>query len=192
VAFYVAMSIGSLVMWVGLIDQRCVDFNMGYIIDISNHTTLCTFDSDCGNWSSVGKDSMCMKSYFIPNTGTTSYDSFYHSIMSNYVVASLEGWSDITTYMAHTFKDSIGINIPIRDIYFFFLMEAGYYFLMKLFLAVLFDNYEKMDTQKKEKIDDKSKKIYDIYRLQLRKEADTKEKFVDVDKKKENFERDNF
>ena len=178
-------------MWSGLIYKRCMNVNLGYIIDISNHTTMCTYDSNCTLWGGPGNDAICITGTYIPNTGITSYNNFFNAFLTNFIICTMEGWTDIYSYISQTFRDDIMVNTVIKDVYFFILIMVGGYYLFNLYLAVIFSVFQNIEEAKKKKVGEKTKKLIDLLKLQkLRDEND--EPLPDEEEKKEVFEKEKF
>ena len=70
-------------MWIGNINQRCMSVNLGNIYDISNYTTQCTTNLDCSDFgNNTGNQFICVESYFVPNTGITSYNTIFNALIN--------------------------------------------------------------------------------------------------------------
>ena len=104
-------------MWQGNFFKRCMNVNYGYMSSIQGSEYMCSFDSDCEELNSYGVRYICAKGYINPDSGVISFDNILTGFVTIFVMASLEGWTNVFTYASKTFKDKIYIN-PIIIIIF--------------------------------------------------------------------------
>lgn len=183
--FFLLFAVGGVSLWQGLLLKRCMSVNYGYFVSLTGDEGMCSFDSDCEAYNSNGDRYICAKGYRNPNFGITSFDNTLVGFMTCFIIATLEGWSEIFIFVSKTFKDKFYINPIIIFFYFHVYIFIGGFYLMNLFLAVTnneftnIDNMSRKMTSKKELIDLICSK-YDIEEIQkqekLKKEAESKNK----------------
>ena len=65
-------------------------------------------------------------------------------------MVTIEGWSNIFTYVSKTFKDKIYFNPIIIFIFFHAFIYIGAFYLINLFLAVTNSEFEHIERSRKE------------------------------------------
>ena len=111
-------------MWQGIFFRRCMSVNYGYLVSTEGDTGMCSFDGDCEQYNTYGEHFICAKGYRNPNSGAVNFDNTLSAFVTVFVMVTLEGWTDIFTYVNKTFKDRIFIN-PINISYFYFLLHKN-------------------------------------------------------------------
>ena len=93
-------------------------------------------------------------------------------------MATLEGRSDIFTYVSKTFKDKIYINPIIVFAYFHFFIFLSLFYMLKLFLAVTNAEYEHIEVSRRELTEKKSfyKLIQNKYDIKMKEKLEKKRK----------------
>ncbi len=114
--FFLIFAIAGRQMWQGLFYRRCMNVNYGFLYSFTKDKQMCTFDSDCSDLESYGIRYICAKSYQNPDMGAFNFDSVLTGFVTIFMMATLEGWSDIFTYVSKTFKDKIYINLSLIHI----------------------------------------------------------------------------
>ena len=147
--FFMFFAVAGLQMWQGLFLRRCLNLNYGYLITDNRNTYLCSFDSDCAILNSYGNKFICAKGYINPNSGSTSFDNIFYSLITVFIMVTLEGWTNIFTYVSKTFKDKIYLNRIIIFIYFHAFVYIGAFYLINLFLAVTNSEFEHIEKSRK-------------------------------------------
>ena len=97
-------------MWQGLFLRRCMSLNYGYLRMADDADAMCTFDSDCDKYSEPGNKYICAKGFINPSNGVINFDNTLTGFVTVFVIATLEGWTDIFTFVSRTFKDKFYIN----------------------------------------------------------------------------------
>ena len=146
---------------------------------------MCSFDSDCEELNTYGLRFVCAKGYINPDSGAINFDNILTGFVTIFVMASLEGWTNVFTYASKTFKDKIFINEIIIFIYFHFFIFFCAFYLINLFLAVTNSEFEHIESERKSLIEKKSffQLIKAKYDLREKEKISKKEK---VKKLKEN------
>ena len=177
--FFLFFAVAGLQMWQGLFYRRCMNVNYGYFVSVHSDKYMCSFDSNCESLNSYGKYFVCAKGYANPNLGAINYDNIGTSLITVFVVVTLEGWSYIFTYVSKTFKDKIYINPIIIFIYFHTYIYFGSYYLINLFLAVTNSEFEHIERNR-----DKLTEKKNLFKL-IQRKYDFKEKQKQEKKEKE-------
>ena len=177
--FFIIFAIAGVQMWQGLFLRRCMSLNYGYLISLDDSKTMCSYDSDCNLYNSLGNKFICVKAYRNPNNGVINFDNVLYGFVTVFVMVTLEGWSDIFTYVSRTFKDKIHVNPIIIFCYFHGFVIIGGFYLINLFLAVTNSEFEKIEVTRKELTGKKS-----FYAL-IKSRYDLREKEKQEKKKKE-------
>jgi hypothetical protein len=147
--FFLFFAIAGLQLWQGLFYRRCMNLNFGYFVSQENNKYMCSFDSNCQSLNNYGQIFICAKGYRNPDFGAINYDNIGTSIITVFIIVTLEGWSYIFTYVSKTFKDKIYINSFIIIIYFHSLIYFGAFYLINLFLAVTNSEFETIEKNRK-------------------------------------------
>ena len=175
--FFLLFSITGLQMWQGLFYRRCMNVNYGYLASTTNDKYMCSFDSNCDDLNTYGMTFICAKGYLNPNSGAINFDNIGNSLITVFVIVTLEGWSYIYTYVSKTFKDKIYINPVIIFCYFHIFLYVGAFYLINLFLAVTNSEFEHIE-KNREKIKEK-KSFYKLlkskYDINEKKKIEKKE-----------------
>ena len=179
--FFLFFAVAGLQMWQGLFMRKCMNVNYGYLLTDKRNKYLCSYNSDCASLNTYGNYFICSKGYLNPNNGATNFDNILYSLMNIFIMVTLEGWSNIFTYVSKTFKDKIYIDPIIIFIFFHFFIYFGAFYLINLFLAVTNSEFEHIERSRKELNEKKSffaliKSTYDPIekKKKLRKEAEKK------------------
>ena len=155
--------------------------NLGNIYDISNYTTQCTTNLDCSDFgNNTGNQFICVESYFVPNTGITSYNTIFNALITNFIISTTEGWTDFYNQVGNTFKGNNGFNKIIQDLYFLTLIFGGGFYLFNLYLAVIYQTYQQIEQLNKKRIMKSNKKLVDAIRE--KKEEEGNDNFMKMDK----------
>ena len=189
--FFLFFAVAGLQMWQGLFLRRCLNLNYGYLITDNRNTYLCSFDSDCASLNSYGNKFICAKGYINPNSGSTSFDNIFYSLITVFIMVTLEGWTNIFTYVSKTFKDKIYLNRFIIFIYFHAFVYIGAFYLINLFLAVTNSEFEHIEKSRKELNTKKSfyqliKSYYDPKEKRNKDKRETQKKLRIKNDKKSN------
>jgi hypothetical protein len=152
-----------------------MNLNFGYFMD---DKYMCSFDSNCEELNSYGQNYICAKGFKNPNYGAINFDNIGTSLITVFLIVTLEGWSYIFTYVSRTFKDKIYINPIIIFIYFHAFIYIGSFYLINLFLAVTNSEFEHIGNNRKMLNEKKSffKLIQSKYDLKEKKKQEAKEK----------------
>ena len=176
--FFLIFSIAGTQMWQGLFFRRCMSVNYGYLVSTQQDTGMCSFDVDCEQYNTYGENFICAKGYRNPNSGAVNFDNTLSAFVTVFVMVTLEGWTDIFTYVNKTFKDKIYINTIIIFFYFHTFIFIAAFYLINLFLAVTNSEFEHIETSRKQLKEKKSffKLIKDRYDVKEREKKERKEK----------------
>ncbi|MCQ2815701.1 MAG: ion transporter [archaeon] len=177
--FFLLFAVGGVQMWQGLFFRRCMSVNYGNFVSLDSWEGTCTFDSDCEEYNSMGDKYICAKGYRNPHSGIISFDNTLVGFVTVFIMATLEGWSEIFIFVTNTFKDKYYINPVIIFFYFHVFIFVGAFYLMNLFLAVTNNEFTNVERQRKENTSLKS-----FYKL-IKSKYDVKEKEKIERKKKE-------
>ena len=168
--FFLFFAVAGLQMWQGLFYRRCMNLHYGYFISSKFDEYMCSFDSNCEDLNSYGNTFICAKGYVNPDLGAINFDNIGNSLITVFVVVTLEGWSRIFTYVSKTFKDKIFINPIIIFIYFHAFIYLGAFYLINLFLAVTNSEFEHIERDRDKLTEKKS-----FFKL-IQSKYDSKEK----------------
>ena len=165
-------------MWQGLFYRRCTNLNFGYLYSTHKYSHMCSFDSDCTDLETYGERYICTKGYVNPDAGAFNFDSVLTAFVTIFAMATLEGWSDIFTYVSKTFKDKIYINPIIVFCFFHFFIFLSNFYMLKLFLAVTNAEYEHVEVSRRELTEKKDffKLIQSKYDVKMKEKMEKKEK----------------
>jgi hypothetical protein len=159
--FFLIFAIAGVQMWQGLLRRRCMNMNIGYVDQFTDYTTMCTNDDDCKEYSTPGSLYTCVQTMYNPNNDISHFDNTMNALITVFIIATMEGWTDIWNYVSRTFRDSFGINKIIIFFYFHLLLFVGGYYLINLFLAVVMDKFDKVKASKKtERVGKKNKSLF--------------------------------
>ena len=186
--FFLIFAIAGRQMWQGLFYRRCMNVNLGYLYSTHKDKQMCSFDTDCEDLNSYGVRYICAKGYLNPDSGAISFDNTLVGFVTIFVMVTLEGWTNIFTYVSKTFKDKIYINPIIIFFYFHVFIFLGAFYLINLFLAVTNSEFEHIENDRK--LLQEKKSFYELimskFNLKEKEKIDKKEK---MKKKKENNNR---
>ena len=154
--FFLFFAVAGLQMWQGLFMKRCMNLNYGYLLTDKRNTNLCSYSSDCASLNGYGNSYICSKGYTNPNNGATNFDNILYSLITIFIMVTLEGWSNIFTYVSKTFKDKIFLNPIIIFCFFHAFIYIGAFYLINLFLAVTNSEFEHIERSRKELSEKKS------------------------------------
>jgi hypothetical protein len=176
--FFLIFAIAGRQMWQGLFFRRCMNVNFGYLSSFSKDKQMCTFDADCNELESYGIRYICAKGYRNPDMEAFNFDNVLTGFVTIFMMATLEGWSDIFTYVSKTFKDKIFINPIINFCYFHFFIFLASFYLLKLFLAVTNAEYEHIEVSRRELTEKKSffKLMQSKFDVKMKEKLEKKEK----------------
>ena len=176
--FFLIFAIGGRQMWQGLFFRRCMNVNYGFLYSTLKDKQMCSFDTDCANLESYGVRYICSKGFRNPDNGAFNFDNVLTGFVTIFSMATLEGWSDIFTYVSKTFKDKIYINPIIVFAYFHFFIFLSSFYMLKLFLAVTNAEYEHIEVSRRELTEKLSfyKLIQSKYDLKMKDKLEKKEK----------------
>ena len=176
--FFLIFAIGGRQMWQGLFFRRCMNVNYGFLYTFQKDKKMCSFDSDCSDLESYGNKYICAKGYQNPDMGAFNFDNVLTGFVTIFMMATLEGWTDIFIYVSKTFKDKIYINPIIIFAYFHFFIFLASFYMLKLFLAVTNAEYEHIEVSRRELIEKKSffKLIQSKYDIKIKQKLERKEK----------------
>ena len=179
--FFLIFAIAGRQMWQGLFYRRCTNLNFGYLYSTQKYVYMCSFDTDCSDLESYGTRYVCTKGYRNPDNGAFNFDNVLTGFVTIFAMATLEGWSDIFTYVSKTFKDKIYINPIIVFCYFHFFIFLANFYMLKLFLAITNAEYEHIEVSRRELTEKK-----DFFKLiQYKYDTNMKEKMEKKQKEKE-------
>ncbi len=175
---FLIFAIGGRQMWMGNFYRRCMNINYGFMYSTQGSTMMCSFDTDCEELDSYGVKYICAKGYLNPNSGAISFDDTLAGFVTIFVMVTLEGWTDVFTYVSKTFKDKIYINPIIVFFYFHVFVILCAFYLINLFLAVTNSEFEKIEADRKLLSEKKSfyKLIKDRFDMKEREKKEKKEK----------------
>ena len=186
--FFLIFAIAGRQMWQGNFYRRCMNVNYGFVYSIYKDRQMCSFDTDCEELNAYGLRFICVKGYRNPDSGAINFDNTLVGFVTIFVMVTLEGWTNVFTYVSKTFKDKIHINNIIVFFYFHVFVFLGAFYLINLFLAVTNSEFEHIETERKLLSEKKSfyKLIMSKFDLKEKEKKDKKERNK---KKKENNNR---
>ena len=186
--FFLIFAIAGRQMWTGNFYRRCMSVNFGYLYSTHKDTQMCSFDTDCEELNTYGVRYICAKGYLNPDSGAINFDNTLLGFVTIFVMVTLEGWTNVFTYVSKTFKDKIYINPIIIFFYFHLFVFLGAFYLINLFLAVTNSEFEHIETERKLLSEKKSffKLITSKFDLKEKEKTEKKEK---EKKKKQNNNR---
>ena len=176
--FFLIFAIAGRQMWTGNFYKRCMNVNFGYLYSTQKDTQMCSFDSDCDELNTYGVRYICAKGYLNPDSGAINFDNTLLGFVTIFVMVTLEGWTNVFTYVSKTFKDKIYINPIIIFFYFHLFVFLGAFYLINLFLAVTNSEFEHIETERKLLSEKKSfyKLITSKFDLKEKEKIDKKER----------------
>ena len=136
--FLLIFALVGIQLYGGLFSQQCIN------IDGSISGNLCfldpnckEFELNCGN-SGCDANQYCWDTHINPGQGVISFDSIPSALLTVFMGITLSGWSDTMRYGRAVTGQKF-----LNDIYFFFLIVVGAFFLIKLTVAAVFVNFDK-------------------------------------------------
>ena len=176
--FFLIFAIAGTQMWQGLFYRRCMSVNYGYLVSTQGDSGMCSYDSNCEEYNTYGNTFICAKGYRNPNSGAVNFDNTLTALVTVFVMVTLEGWTDLFTYVSKTFKDKIYINPIIIFCYFHVFVFIAAFYLINLFLAVTNSEFEHIEVSRKQLKEKKSffKLIQSKYDHKEREKKEKKEK----------------
>ena len=188
---FVLFAIAGRQLWQGNFLKRCMNVNYGYMQSNKGSEYMCSFDSDCLELNVYGLRYICAKGYINPDSGAISFDNILTGFVTIFVMATLEGWTNVFTYVSKTFKDKIYINSIIIFVYFHFFVFFCAFYLVNLFLAVINSEFEHIELERKNLIEKKSffqliKAKYDLREKEKISKKEKEKKLKEINSKKSN------
>ena len=188
---FVLFAIAGRHLWQGNFMKRCMNINYGYAYSTRGSEYMCSFDSDCEELNTYGLKFVCAKGYINPDSGAISFDNILTGFVTIFIMASLEGWTNVFTYASKTFKDKIFINEIIIFIYFHFFIFFCAFYLINLFLAVTNSEFEHIKSERESLIEKKSffqliKAKYDLREKEKLSKKERVKKLKENNSKKSN------
>ena len=104
---FLIFAIAGLQLFTGLLQNSCIDEPTGKLyIDVVNNTGpfLCTKDS-CADMTIMNNEMtnytklICAKNNENPDFNVSNFDDIFSSFLMVYIVTTLEGWTQIMTYI---------------------------------------------------------------------------------------------
>ena len=188
---FILFAIAGRQMWQGNFLKRCMNVNYGYIYSHKGSEYMCSFDSDCEELNTYGLKFICAKGYINPDSGAINFDNLLTGFVTIFVMASLEGWTNVFTYASKTFKDKIYVNAIIVFFFFHFFIFFCAFYLINLFLAVTNSEFEHIELERKNLIEKKSffqliKAKYDLREKEKISKKEKEKKLKENNSKKSN------
>ena len=188
---FILFAIAGRQMWQGNFLKRCMNVNYGYIYSQHGSEYMCSFSSDCEELNTYGLKFICAKGYINPDSGAINFDNILTGFVTIFVMASLEGWTNVFTYANKTFKDKIYINAIIVFFFFHFFIFFCAFYLINLFLAVTNSEFEHIELERKNLIEKKSffqliKAKYDLREKEKISKKEKEKKLKESNSKKSN------
>ena len=95
---FILFAIVGRQIWQGNFLKRCMNVNHGYIYSRQGSEYMCSFDRDCEELNTYGLKFICAKGYVNPDSGAINFDNILTGFVTVFVMASLEGWTNVFTY----------------------------------------------------------------------------------------------
>ena len=150
---FLIFAIAGLQLFSGLLQNSCTDKLTGkvYIDYVNNQGPFLCTSTSCPTGSAIINspssnftELMCAKNNQNPDFGFTSFDNIFSAFLQVYVITTLEGWTQVMTYVQRTFG-------YVLCIYFIMIVFIGAFFLINLTLAVITIKFnESQEISKKE------------------------------------------
>ena len=191
--FLLIFAIMGLQMWRGLFKKRCMNLNYGYFFPKKNNANyMCYSDRDCSHLNTFGEKYICAKDFINPNSNIINFDNIFHSLITTFMVLTLEGWSSIYTYISKTFKEYPYLNQIITFLYFQVFIYIGSFFLINILFSMAIVEFIKIKNKNKENQEKNPKKSNDLVKLIkdkyiLRKENKNNKKILYKENEEEEF-----
>lgn len=130
----------STSIYAGKFRQNCTDV-WGEV-----NGALCYFPDDCtGEISEECRGGSCSSNLYCtaagenPNLGVTSFDNLFSSILTMFMIITMEGWSAVM----YRGREGIQGMTVFNDLFFIIIVIIGSFFLVNLVAAVLFVEFHK-------------------------------------------------
>lgn len=160
--FFLIFAIAGLQMWSGLLLRRCHSTLYGFRLPLDDYQNMCSTDSDCLKYNNLGDRYYCATTDQNPNINVTHYDNLVNGLITVFMIATMEGWTDIFNYISNTFKDDFKINTVIIFFYFHVLLFVGGYYLINLYLAVINTKYSEIEMRNRKITKKENLSLYSI------------------------------
>jgi len=160
--FFLIFAIAGLQMWSGLFLKRCHSSVYGFSLRLDDYQNMCTLDSDCAKYNKAGERFYCAITDQNPNKNVTHFDNLINGLITVFIIATMEGWTDIYNYISNTFKDNFKINTVIIFFYFHVLLFVGGYYLINLYLAVINTKYSEIEKRNRKSTKKENLSLYSI------------------------------
>ena len=187
---FLIFAIAGRQMWQGNFFKRCMNVNYGYIYSTESSEYMCSFDSDCEELNTYGMKYICAKGYINPDSGAINFDNIINGFITIFVMASLEGWTNVFTYVSKTFKDKVYINVIIIFFYFHIFIFFCAFYLINLFLAVTNSEFEHIESERKSLIEKSFYQLikakYDLREKEKISKKEKEKKLKEINSKKSN------
>ena len=188
---FVLFAIAGRQLWQGNFAKRCMNINYGYAYSFQGSESMCSFDSDCEEFNAYGVRYICARGYVNPDSGAINFDSILTGFVTIFVMARLEGLTNVFTYASKTFKDKIYLNQIIIFFFFHFFIFFCAFYLINLFLAVTNSEFEHIESERKSLIEKKSffqliKAKYDLREKEKISKKEREKKLKENNSKKSN------
>ena len=122
--FFLIFAIGGLNLFMGMLKQRCINIETGYILlDGEGEEEI------CGS-AACPEGYYCGKRTLNPNNDVTNFDNIFWALLNVFQCISLEGWSDIMVMYMKAYT-------PWTFFFFMPMVFIGAFFLLNLTLAVI-------------------------------------------------------
>lgn len=149
--FYSIFAIMGLMIFSGVVQQRCVDQ--------SNPSEWIVSEQLCFNSAVCPMNLVCMSGFQDPNSPITHFDNFFTSMFVTFQITFLEGWYSLMTRLIGAFP---GYIEPIIYLYFVLVIFIGNLFVLNLIKAVIIVKYNQSEKIiKNERFQKKTKLLED-------------------------------
>ena len=68
-----------------------MSLNYGYLISLTNANTMCTYDSDCNEFNTLGNKYICVKAYRNPDNGVINFDNVLYGFVTVCFPSAFDG-----------------------------------------------------------------------------------------------------
>lgn len=160
--FFLIFAIAGLQMWSGLFLRRCHSSLYGYRLSLDDYQNMCTSNDDCAKFNRDGERFFCAVTDQNPNVNVTHYDNLVNGLITVFIIATMEGWTDLYNYISNTFQDDFKINTVIIFFYFHVLLFVGGYYLINLYLAVINTKYAEIEKRNRKIFKKENLSLYSI------------------------------
>ena len=122
--FFLIFAIGGLNLFMGMLKQRCVDIETGYVLIGDDGEEAICGAAPCPEGYYCGKKTLN------PNYDVTNFDNIFWALLSVFQCISLEGWSVVMVMYMKAYT-------PWTFFFFMPMVFIGAFFLLNLTLAVI-------------------------------------------------------